>query len=55
VLAVLWDSVWREGNGQAIANNRLRAVPDKRLIALYSDQQFIPSLPLDEIGLVLQS
>lgn len=54
VLAMLWDSAWREGNGQAIADNHLRAVTTKSLITLYSDQQFVPSLPLDEIDPILQ-
>ena len=54
VLAMLWESAWREGNGGAIGDDLLRAVPADELIALYSDQLFLPSLSLDEIGRILR-
>jgi hypothetical protein len=54
VLAMLWDSAWAEGNGQAIADDSLRAVPEEELKALYSDRLFLPSLPLDEISPILR-
>jgi hypothetical protein len=54
VLAMLWESAWREGNGQVIDDDLLEAVPTNELIALYSDQLFVPSLPLDEVARVLR-
>jgi hypothetical protein len=53
VLAMLWESAWSEGNGQVI-DDLLDSVPEKELIALYSDQLFVPSLPLDEVARVLR-
>ena len=53
VLAMLWESAWKEGNGDAIDDDELRAVSASRLKALYSRQDFVESLPLDEIGPVL--
>jgi hypothetical protein len=53
VLAMLWESAWLEGGGQAI-HGLLEAVPANELIALYSDQLFVPSLPLDEVARVLR-
>src|SRR3569832_2030530 len=53
VLAMLWDSAWSEGNGRAIDEKLLEALPENDIIALYSDQQFLPSLSLDEISTVL--
>jgi hypothetical protein len=51
VLAMLWESAWREGTqGQTIDPDRLRAAPASRLMELYSDQNFLPSVSLDEIG-----
>jgi len=54
VLARLWDSAWREGGGPEIDDDLLVAVPASELVALYSDQLFVPSLPLDEIARVLR-
>jgi hypothetical protein len=54
VLAMLWASAWHEGNGQVIDDDLLGAVPTNELITLYSDQLFVPSLPLDEIARVLR-
>ncbi len=51
VLAMLWESAWREGNGAAISDNRIRAVPETRLMTLYSDQNFLPSLSLNQMAL----
>lgn len=53
VLAMLWESAWKEGNGDAIDDDELRTVSASRLKALYSRQNFVESLPLDEIGPVL--
>src|SRR3712207_1384097 len=47
VLSMLWESAWHEGSGQVIDDDLLGAVPVSELIALYSDQLFVPSLPLD--------
>ena len=54
VLAMLWESAWSEGNGQDIDDDLLAAVPAKELMAFYSDQLFVPSLPLDEVARVLR-
>jgi hypothetical protein len=54
VLAMLWESAWHEGSGQVIDADLLGAVPVSELIALYSDQLFVPSLPLDEVARVLR-
>jgi hypothetical protein len=54
VLAMLWESAWSEGNGQVIDDDLLDAVPAKELMAFYSDQLFVPSLPLDEVARVLR-
>jgi hypothetical protein len=53
VLAMIWDSAWAEGNGPAIASNRLRLVAASRLMSLYGDQTFVPSRPLSQIGPLL--
>lgn len=54
ILAMLWDSAWRESNGQVADDLLLEAVPANELISLYSDQLFLPSLPLDEISPILR-
>lgn len=54
VLAVLWESAWHEGSRRVIDDDLLGAVPVSELVALYSDQLFVPSLPLDEVGRVLR-
>jgi hypothetical protein len=41
-------------NGQVIDDDLLGAIPAKELIAFYSDQLFVPSLPLDEVARVLR-
>jgi hypothetical protein len=51
---MLWESAWLEGSGQDIDDDLLRAVPVSEFIALYSDQLFVPSLPLDEVARVLR-
>jgi hypothetical protein len=51
VLAMIWESAWAAaGNGNKIGNSALGAVDPKRLIALYTDATFVPSLDLDHIG-----
>jgi hypothetical protein len=54
VLAMLWDSAWHEGSGQVIGDDLLGDIPVSELIALYTDQLFVPSLPLDEVARVLR-
>jgi hypothetical protein len=54
VLAMLWESAWREGKGEVIDDDLLGAIPANELMALYSDQLFVPSLPLDEVARVLR-
>jgi hypothetical protein len=55
VLAMLWDSAWHEGDIKDIDNSRLRAIPENRLVGLYSDQQFLSSRSLDEVGGILRA
>jgi hypothetical protein len=54
VLAMLWESAWHEGSGQVIGDDLLGDIPVSELIALYTDQLFVPSLPLDEVARVLR-
>jgi hypothetical protein len=51
-LAQLWDSAWREGNGDTSIRSAA-AIPQQRLEALYQDPNFLPSHTLDTIGPVL--
>lgn len=48
-LALLWQSAWAEGNGEAIAASKLTARDKDDLVALYSDEEFIPSLTLKQL------
>jgi hypothetical protein len=50
VLAMLWDSAWAAGGGGAIPQSKLKAVPTARLMTLYKNHDFVPSLDLDSIG-----
>jgi hypothetical protein len=49
VLAAIWESAWREGSGGKIAATKLIAVPGKRLIALYSNREFVRSFWLKDM------
>ena len=49
-LIEIWEAAWINGGGGAIANNRLRAIPYSRLMALYRDNTFVPSYTLNQIA-----
>jgi hypothetical protein len=51
-LAQLWDSAWREGNGDTSIRSA-GAIPQQRLKALYQDPNFLPSHTLDTVGPLL--
>lgn len=53
-LAGVWASAWSVGKGSAIAQSKLKAVPEKTLIKLYKDKDFVRSLDLDRIGGILK-
>jgi hypothetical protein len=50
LLARLWASAWRLGNGKAIAASKLRAFPEAEIEALYRSATFAPALTLDEMA-----
>ncbi len=50
VLAMLWDSAWVAGNGNAIATSALKAITKSALKTLYTKPDFVESLDLDAIG-----
>ncbi len=47
-LARLWASAWHEGNGAAIPDAKLAAIPTATLMALYDDKTFVPSYTLQD-------
>jgi hypothetical protein len=50
VLATLWESAWREGNGDAIDPVRFDEVTEEALSAYYRDDpDFVPSMGLEEM------
>ena len=53
VLAMLWDSAWAEGGGAAIPVTALKMFQRGTLQTIYEDQNFVPSLALDDIDPVL--
>src|SRR5262249_51295801 len=52
-LARLWDSAWKEGDGDSNINS-LRAISEGALEKLYQNPNFLPSHTLDTIGPVLE-
>jgi hypothetical protein len=53
-LAMLWASAWADGNGDArVASANLIALSRSSLRTLYEDEDFAPSVILDEIGALL--
>lgn len=48
-LAMLWESAWAEGNGDAIPKSKLTARNKDDLVTLYSDEEFIPSVTLKQL------
>jgi hypothetical protein len=51
-LARLWDSAWKEGDGDSNINS-LRAISEGALEKLYQNPNFLPSHTLDTIGPLL--
>ena len=54
VLAQVWESAWLAGNGESIAQAKLKLIPKKELMKLYRQSDFVPSLDLDHIKPVLR-
>ena len=48
-LAMLWESAWVNGGGDAIADTKLKAIGKKTLQKIYEDQEFLPSRALGQI------
>ena len=48
VLASLWASAWKEGEGDDIPANRLKAIDRADLKRLYENDAFLPALRLQE-------
>ncbi len=48
VLASLWISAWKEGEGDDIPANRLKAIDLTSLKQLYNNKEFLPALRLQE-------
>jgi hypothetical protein len=45
-MAMLWESAWAEGNGDALKDEQLVEVPQARLQALYLNRDFLPAYRL---------
>jgi len=52
-LAMLWESAWTAGDGNAIANGKLKKLDEDAVRDRYIDPRFVPSLTLDKIDDVL--
>ncbi len=48
-LAMLWDSAWKEGNGQLVPASSLEEIAASRLRDIYEKQGFVKSVPLNSI------
>ena len=46
---MLWESAWREGNGDAIPNTQIKAVSKTKLRTLYRNKKFVPSMYLPDM------
>jgi hypothetical protein len=53
-LAMIWESAWSAGNGDAVPNNLIKALRPQDLRHRYIDKTFVPSLTLHEIDPVLK-
>lgn len=49
-LAEIWESAWKEGNGDAIADNQLTAQDQGKLKQLYMDKSFLPDFKLPDLN-----
>jgi hypothetical protein len=52
-LAMLWDSAWKEGGGDATIK-KLGALDEASLAQIYQDRTFMPSKTLDQIEPILE-
>jgi hypothetical protein len=48
VLAVLWQSAWEAGNGNAIANTAIKEITHTKLMNLYNNKSFAPAFKLSD-------
>ncbi len=48
LLAALWDSAWKKGNGKAIDQSQLVKIDGQELRKLYQDREFLKSFKLDD-------
>lgn len=53
-LALIWESAWTQGGGNAIAGSKLKKLSRPDVRARYIDPTFVPSLTLDKVGDVLK-
>jgi hypothetical protein len=53
-LAMIWESAWSAGNGDAVPNNLIKALRPQDLRHRYIDKTFVRSLTLHEIDPVLK-
>ena len=55
VLAILWQSVWVHGNGDAISDSQLIGLDKDKLMALYVDPKNVPAITLDDVATYTQA
>ncbi len=51
VLAMLWQSAWKEGGGTKLPSSELGPVEPETLLALYKDPDFLPAVWLRDLNL----
>jgi hypothetical protein len=51
-MAIIWQSAWKEGRGEAIKDSKLKAITQDRLKDLYTDTDFVPAFKLSELELI---
>jgi hypothetical protein len=55
LLAVLWQSAWATGGADhTIADSAIKSLTQQKAMKICQDAEFIPSLPINKIGVVLQ-
>jgi hypothetical protein len=50
VLAALWKSAWDAGNGNGVAESKIRTYKEEELEPVYRNPNFVPSLSLDKMA-----
>jgi len=48
VMAILWESAWKAGNGDSIASAKMVAIDQQDLRTLYNTKTFVPSLRMKD-------